>query len=112
MKSPFTAAGQPLDYQERWAYLEKLISGPLEARCLAIIEHCLLGCALCRDEEMIALLLEKRVTPREALLSLDVLSSAYVGSAAGQSNLSKLAAGKWPLFVHGPHGPCPVTFRK
>jgi hypothetical protein len=108
MKTPLTREGRPTDVIARWTVLEERVTAEHEQKCLAVIRHVLLGCSLCKDEEVIEYLVgwpRKLCTFREALLILDILSTQYIFSEQGKREMLLLHQGRTPVFHHTDSGP-------
>lgn len=104
MKTPFTRPGQPADLVERWGTLERILTGPLEESCLAILRHIALGCAACKQEDVILKLVEHRFTMREAVLAANLLMADYLTSERGSRDTARLERGKLCTLHHDDHG--------
>lgn len=101
MKTPYTLPGNPTDIVARWAVIEELVSGELEAEVAEIVRHVALGCSRCKHEEVIRLLTawpRQLCTLREAVMLLDVLAVQYVTSARGRAEFAALFRGEQPVL--------------
>lgn len=103
MKTPMTTPGMPEDLASRWSHLEAVVSGDLEEECLALIRHVVLGCPVCREEEVYHRLSswpEHFCTVREAVRVTDFLAVQYLTSPQGCAEFDAMRSGVVPVFLH------------
>lgn len=108
MQLPFTSPPYPPDIIARWTLVESNLTQGHEEHLLSLCRHVALGCALCRQEEVIEYLIgwpRELCTPREALLLLDVLMLYYLFSRRGLHELALLRRGMTPTLRHTDAGP-------